>query len=96
MGDSGAQQPVGSSHDGVIDDDARSAISGVELPHPGAQALGIAGIGRDGVDLGAGLGQGAGEVAEAVRAARHQGYPVAARREAACHGYAKAGPRADQ
>jgi hypothetical protein len=91
-----AQQPVWSSHDGVIDDDARCAISEIELPHPGAQAIGIAGIGHDGVDLGTGIGQGAREVAEAVRVTRHQGYPVAAHGEATCHGHSKARPRADQ
>jgi hypothetical protein len=94
-GDRRGQQPVRGSYDGVIDDDARCAVSGIELPHPGAQAIGIAGIGRDGVDLGAGTGQGAREIGEAVRAARHQGYPVAARGEAACHGHSKARPRAD-
>jgi hypothetical protein len=71
-------------------------MSGIELPHPGAHAIGIAGIGRDGADRGAGTGQCAREVAQAVRAARHQGYPVAAHGEAACHGHPKARPRADQ
>jgi len=96
VGDTRGQQPVWSSHDGVVDDDARCAISEIELPHPGAQAIGIAGIGGDGVDRGTGVGQGAREVAEAVRAARHQGYPVAAHGEATGHGHSKARPRADQ
>ena len=71
-------------------------MSGIELPHPGAQAIGIAGIGRDGADRGAGTGQGTREVAEAVRAPRHQGHLVAAHGEATCHGHSKARPRADQ
>ena len=65
-----------SSHDGVIDDDARCVISEIEpLPHSGAHAIGIAGIGRDGVDLGAGTGQGAREVAEAVQSCAPPGLP---------------------
>ena len=42
------------------------------------------------------VGQGAREVAEAVRATRHQCYPVAAHGKATCDGHAKPRPRADQ
>src|SRR6202034_4786846 len=37
VGDTRAQQPVWSSQDGVVDDDARCVMSEVELPHSGAQ-----------------------------------------------------------
>jgi hypothetical protein len=68
----------------------------IELPHSGAQGIGITGIGRDGADRGTGTGQGAREVAQAVRAPRHQGHSVAACGEAACHGHPEARPCADQ
>jgi hypothetical protein len=71
-------------------------MAGIQLPHPGAQVIGIAGIGGDGADRGTGIGQGGREATEAAGTARHQGYPVAAHGEPAGQGQAKARPRADQ
>jgi hypothetical protein len=96
VGDARAQQLVRSAHDRVVDDEPRCAIPAVEHTHAGAETFGVAGVRRDRVDLGTGVSQGVGELAEAVRAASDQGHPVPSLGEATSYGFSEAGPGADQ
>ena len=57
MLDAGAQEPVRSTHDRVVDDEPGGIRLVVELSHPSSQSFGVAGICHDRVDLGSGVSQ---------------------------------------
>jgi hypothetical protein len=96
VGDARAQQLVRSSHDRVVHDQPRCSIPAVERTHSATQIFGVAGIHRHRVDIGTGVSQRAGELAEAIGAPSGQGHPVSALGEATRHGFSEAGPGADQ
>jgi hypothetical protein len=71
-------------------------LPGVELTHACAQTFRIAGVCRDRVDVGAGVGQPVGELAEPVGTASEQGDAVATLREATSNGFPEAVPGSNQ
>ena len=87
---------VRSSHHCVVDDEPGRPISVVQRSHSGPQTFWVACVGRDCVDVGSGVSQGGGELVEAVGAASNQGDSVPIVGETTSHGFAEAGPGADQ
>src|ERR1700676_3518692 len=71
-------------------------MAAVEGAYSGTQAVGVARVRRDRVNLGAGVSQGLRKLAESVCAASDQGHSVSPLGESASHRHSKARPGADQ
>jgi hypothetical protein len=71
-------------------------VLGVQLSHPSSQALWVAGICRDRVNLGSGVSQVGSELSESVRAASDQGDSIPAAGEATGDGQPKTRTSTDQ